>query len=619
MAINRVTGFSGFDVDATVKKMMDAEKLRLTKVQQNKQYKVWEQEAYRDVIKQFNTFKGEYFDVLKSEKNMRSSASFAKFSSSISVNGAASSKVSVIGGGNLQNLNQTIEYVSNLASKDNYTSSNMDLATIESGTLDFGAAKPAVFKTTMVIGSVSKSIEVDMSTITDKDQFGAALQAQVSAQFGANYANVVDFSGANIKFKSPGNTVTLLNQTGSESSMTWLGVASGSSTASYANKPISDVLGMSAAELSSMTINGKKLSDMGILETDTMSKMITKINDSGVGATASYNSLSDKFVISASREGTANKLNLSADFKTRMNLDTGTYIAAENAILSLNGVEIVQDSNSFLVEGMQITLNAEHAAIDGPIKIDMKVDSTKIIDQIKGFLDVYNGLVKSVGSLLGEKVYREFKPLTDEQKEAMSEKDVENWEKKSRSGVLKGKFEIDSILNRMRQALSEKVEGVGLTLEQIGIDTTSNYQDRGKLVIEDEQKLKSALENNYSEVVKLFSNESDKTYSDKANANERYKENGLANRLYDIMEDSISTRIGTNGKRGTLVEYAGLENTATVTENVLSKRIGEYDTKISQLMTYLQNKESYYFSMFSRMETAINKMNSQSSAFAQAG
>lgn len=619
MAVNRVTGFSGFDVDSTVKKMMDAEKLRLTKVQQSKQYKVWEQESYRNVIKQFNAFKGEYFDVLKSDKNFRSSTSFAKFTSSITVNGAASSKVTVAGSGSLQNMNQSIEYISNLATKDSYSSASMDIAAVESQVLDFGA-KPATFKATMVIGSTSKSIEIDMTGINDKDQFGAALQAEVGEQFGASYASLVDFSGSTIKFKSPGNTVTLLAASGSETNLTdWMGIASGSSTASYASKPISDVLGMTAGELSSMTINGKKLSDMGILETDTLSKMITKINDSGVGATASYNSVSDKFVITATKEGTTNTLNLSADFKTKMKLDTGTYTAAENAVLSLNGVEIVKDSNSFTIDGLQITLNGEHAALDGPINIGMKVDSTKVIDQIKGFLDTYNGLIKSVGDQLSEKVYRDFKPLTDEQKEAMTDKDIENWEKKSKSGLLKGKTEIESILTRMRQALSEKVEGVGLTLEQIGIDTTSNYVDRGKLVIEDEQKLKNAIENNYSDVVKLFSNESDKTYSDKANASERYKENGLANRLYDIMEDAVSTRIGSDGKRGTLVEYAGLENTATVSENVLSKRISEYDTKISQLLVYLENKETYYYNMFSRMETAINKMNAQSSAFSQAG
>lgn len=614
MAVNRLTGFSGFDVDSTVEKMMEAEKTRLTKVKQSRQYKVWEQEAYRDVIDQFNAFKSEYFDVLKSDKNFTSATSFAKFSTSATINGTSTSKVSIKGGATLKDFNQTIDYVTQLATKDKYSSSTLNVASINTGTLDFGA-KPATFKATMVLGGVSKTLEIDMTSINDKDAFGAALKAEVSSEFGSDYANMVDYSGSNITIRSSSNTVTLLSQTGSEASMTWLGVASGTSTSSYSSKSVNSLLGLTTADLSTMTINGKSLADMGVLETSTMSQMITKINDSGVGVTASYDSLNDKFVLSASAEGTINKLTLSNDLKTKLKLDTGTYTEAKNAILSMNGTEIVKSSNTFSVDGLQVTLNGTHSASDGKINLNVKVDSDALISQIKEFVNTYNGLIKSVGDKLTEEYYRDFKPLSDDEKEAMSDTEVELWEKKSKSGILRGRTEIDNVLLQMRQALMDKVEGTGLTLSQIGINTTSNYSDRGKLVIEDETKLKNAIENNYSDVVKLFTSESDKKYLDSANASERYKESGLSNRLLDIVNNAVRTTMDENGNRGIFVQYAGVENTATSTQNTLSKRIAEYDTRIDTLLDYLEDKETYYYNMFTQMETAISKLNAQSSVF----
>lgn len=626
MAVNRLTGFSGFDVETNVKKLMDAEKTKLTRLQQSKQYKVWEQEAYRSVIEKFSSFKGEYFDTLKSEKNFRSATSFAKFTSTTTVAGVANSDVTISGGIGLTNFNQTIEYVNQLATKDTYKSETMDFAAIESGTLDFSAGvKPATFKANIVIGSTTKSVEIDMASISTKDQFGEALKNQIVAQFGSSYSGVVDYSGAEIKLKSPGNTVTMLAQTGSESSMTWLGVSSGASTASYVTKSISDssLLGVSTADLTAMTINGKSLTDMGVLETDTLSSMIKKINESGVGAQVSYDSLKDTLQVNSTREGSPNNLSLSSTFINKMKMDstkigaTATHVVGQNAILSLNGVEITKDSNSFVIDGLQIKLNAEHKAPAGAISIGVKTDTTKIVDQIKGFIDTYNGLIKSVGDQVNEKVYRAYKPLTTEQKEAMTEDEIKAWEEKSKSGVLRARGEIETVLDRMRSALMEKVEGVGLTLSQIGIDTTASYTDRGKLVIKDEMKLKNAIENNYTDVVNLFSASSDKAYLDKNNVSERYRENGLANRLYDIIQDSTRITPDDNGNKGLFLTYAGQKNTTTVSQNTLSKSIDEYDKKITRLNEYLVERENYYYRMFAQVETALSKMNSQSSMFGQ--
>lgn len=614
MAVNRVTGFSGFDVDSTIKKMMDAEKVRLTKVQQSRQYKVWEQESYRDVIKQLNTFKSSYFDTLKSDKNMTSASSFAKFSSTVAINGTATSKVSVTGGQGLTNFDQSIEYITQLASKDTYTSSNMNLAALKSKTLDFGA-KPGTFEMTMSINSVSKSISIDMTSINNVTDFKNALQSQITTQFGSSYSNVVSVDGGGVVLKSASNKITLLNKTGSESSMTWLGVTSGDNTSSYLGKSLASLFNFTAGDLSTMTINGKSLTSIGITETNTLSQMISKINSSALGVNASYDSLKDTMQFTSTLEGTENSMTLSTNLLNGFRLNSGVHTAAKNAILSMNGVEITKSSNTFNVDGLQVSLKNTHNAADGKIDLSIKVDTAAIVSQVKEFVNAYNKLIGDIDAKLSEKYYRSFTPLTDEQKEAMSDKEVELWEAKSKSGILRKSTQLDGMLNSMRQALMDKVEGSGLTLDQLGIDTSPNYKERGKLIITDEQELSKTIENNYSDVVALFTGSSDKEYLDSANKAERYKESGLANRLLDIVNDAVRTKVDSRGSRGYLLMYAGQENTATASENSLSKNIAEYDTRINTLMEYLADRESYYYSMFSRMETAMSKMNAQSSLF----
>lgn len=620
MAVNRVTGLSNFDVEGMVKKMMDAEKMKLTKTQQSKQYKVWEQEAYRSVITQLNAFKSEYFDTLKPESNFKSSSMFAKFSTTVMVNGSASTKVSVKANADIQNFNQEIESITQLASKDTYKSDSLNFDAVMSKAFnvdDFAeGTKPAVFKATMAIGSASKTIEINMSGVNDLDAFKNALNAEIKSEFGDNYQNIASVSGSQIKLRSSGNMVSLIQQTGSESSLTWMGVESGTSSLSYQKKSVGELLGISDVDLSSMKIGSKTLSQMGVLSTDSVSQMTLKINSSGVGATFAYDSLSDAFQLTSTKEGSGNQLILSDEIKSKLKLSESGHTIAKDAMLRINGVDIIKSENTFTLNGVTFTLNGEHALADGPIKMNFKVDTDKIVDKIKSFVQVYNGLIESTYGKTTEKVYRSYAPLTDEQKEAMTDDQIKLWEEKSKSGVLRNHGDITSVITKMRRAMSDVVEGAGISLSELGIATSTNYKDNGKLIIKDESKLKTAIETNYSSVVRLFSNESDKTYLDGANVNERYKENGLGNRLSDIIEDAVRTSRDTDGRKGALIEMAGVTNDLSSITSSLSKKIYDYDDKIASMLESLALKEKEYYSMFSRVESALAKMEAQSSSLA---
>jgi flagellar hook-associated protein 2 len=90
----------------------------------------------------------------------------------------------------------------------------------------------------------------------------------------------------------------------------------------------------------------------------------------------------------------------------------------------------------------------------------------------------------------------------------------------------------------------------------------------------------------------------------RAKKQERLASEGIAERLNDIVRDAI----GTNG---TISNKAGIKGSYTETNNALKKELEDSSQKISDMMTYLYEKENYYYQLFAKMEAAINKNNNQ--------
>lgn len=172
----------------------------------------------------------------------------------------------------------------------------------------------------------------------------------------------------------------------------------------------------------------------------------------------------------------------------------------------------------------------------------------------------------------------------------MSEREIELWEEKAMSGILKGESTISTGLSSMRQSWYSNVDTGGeiTSLTQVGIATTSNYLDGGKLEV-DEDELKDALRENPDEVQALFSN------------NVEGESRGLVNRLQDAVEQAM----------GRIEERAG--NGMDTLENfTLGKNLKDLDDRISAFQDRLTRIETRYWSEFGQMEQAISRMNQQS-------
>lgn len=178
-------------------------------------------------------------------------------------------------------------------------------------------------------------------------------------------------------------------------------------------------------------------------------------------------------------------------------------IKGENGIVTING-EVINNvtSNVFTINGVQLTLldvTKDSNGTDIPANVKTQSDPDKALESIKGFMDDYNALIKALNTKVNETRYRDFKPLSDEQKKEMKENDIDSWTVKAKSGLFKNNDIITSLLSKMREAITEKLG----SLNAIGI-TTGNYMENGKLVIADETKLKNAISANPQLALDLF-------------------------------------------------------------------------------------------------------------------
>jgi flagellar hook-associated protein 2 len=193
-----------------------------------------------------------------------------------------------------------------------------------------------------------------------------------------------------------------------------------------------------------------------------------------------------------------------------------------------------------------------------------------------------------------EKRYPDFKALSDEQKKEMSDKEVELWEEKARSGLLRNDPFLKNALQDLRRAFMDPVSGILIgsinVIPDIGISTGNYFEGgKGKLVI-DEDKLKEALTNKPDEVMQLFT----KTQGD--------LDLGIGKRVFNELDNVVRR----------LSDRAG-NPSYPVDNSTISKRITQMNQEISKWNDRLAKVEDRYWKQFSAMEKALSQMNSQSS------
>lgn len=349
---------------------------------------------------------------------------------------------------------------------------------------------------------------------------------------------------------------------------------------------------------------------------DTLESVIGKINANS-GVTVFFDPTEKKFSITAKNTGDIKdspeiKLGGTGNFLSALKMSKNNDDAAAvvlndhegnvigragskgtNAIVEHNGLTISRPSNTFQINGAEITLKKTTTEA---VTFSSKPDVDTILDTVTQFVNKYNEIIKNIQDKTSESKYRSYTPLTTEQKKAMTEDEVKLWEEKAKSGTLKNDSTLKSLLTTMRSALYTTVEGVtgNNNLSKLGITTTKNYLEGGKLTI-DEDKLRAAISEDPNAIYKLF-------MADGTEKNEK----GLARRLRDDIASSMKVITEKAGKAGYV------NNNFTI-----GKSINGLDTRISAFEAKLIKLETRYYNQFTAMEKAISKANSQSSSLSQ--
>lgn len=265
-----------------------------------------------------------------------------------------------------------------------------------------------------------------------------------------------------------------------------------------------------------------------------------------------------------------------------------TIVTAKDCEIIYNGQTYTSSSNTNTVNGL--TINAIEVT-DSPLKVTVTNDSDSVYNVIKNFTKKYNSILKEVNELFYAGTAKGYDVLTDEEKEVMTDEQVEKWENKIKGSLLRN----DSYLGGIRSTLtsitsmSVKVNGKEYSLASFGIGT-SDYTEKGLLHIDGDSDdsttssnkdlLRAAIDSDPDLVMEVFSK--------------------IGSSLYSAM----SSKMSANSVSSALTFYNDKEITSQ--KKAFESELSNWEKKLTKM-------EERYYAKFAAMESAISKLNSQTS------
>lgn len=463
----------------------------------------------------------------------------------------------------------------------------------------------------------------DINAITST-QLADVLQDELNSAFGAGKITV-DGSSGKIDFTPTGST-NIFGVTSISSDLgKTIGVHAGDYNRVSKNVELSDLndtnittpLDGGNAGSYKISVNGKEFTfDSSYTINDIMSEIS---NDQDAGVEIVHSSLTDKFTIYADNSGTQGKIeisdvegNLSAALfgKATINDSVGAeYTQGTNANveINLNGqvLNIERSSNTFDVDGVSLTLNTDAATkfnAAEPVTFNVNENPDELADNISKFIDEYNEIITFLDKTVSTKHDKKYPPLTDAQRKEMTDEEEKNWDAKAKEGMLFSNNNVSKLYYDLRSAVSGIVKGNGLTMGDLGI--SSAFGDyTGKLTF-DKDKFKETYGKDPSAVKDFFTSTS---------KDGSMSEVGIAGKIKAV----LSNNIGTMGETGILVREAGTKGTPSENSNFAKTRIDEYQKMIDTLKDRLKLERKRYWDQFTRLETVMQNLNTQSSWLAQ--
>lgn len=269
-------------------------------------------------------------------------------------------------------------------------------------------------------------------------------------------------------------------------------------------------------------------------------------------------------------------------------------VAAEDSEIEFNGATLTGSSTTMEVNGITLNLTGK---TEEAVILSVTNDTQGVYDSIKEFINQYNSILADMNKYYNAKSARGYDPLTDEQKDAMSDTEVEKWETKIKDSLLRRDSTLDGLISTMRSTMTATTikasNGKTYSLANLGITTGKDYKEFGLLHIKGDEDdtdyadskntLMDLLNEDPSVVTEVLS--------------------GITTKLYNNLQKKMST----TSLSSALTFYNDKE---------INKQLSDYDKDIKKWETKLSDMESRYYKQFTAMEKALASLQSQQSSLA---
>ncbi|RKJ45113.1 hypothetical protein D7X98_09250 [bacterium 1XD8-76] len=370
-----------------------------------------------------------------------------------------------------------------------------------------------------------------------------------------------------------------------------------------------------------LEIGGKK-QEISINGNETVADLTEKFSEAGLNA--KFDEATGRFFISAKESGAdahfdiravsgdadsaAALKNLGLDYSSYYNsdgyskgTDGATMIQGVDSEIELNGAVFTSSTNTFEINGLTITALKETEG--ETITLTTQQDTDGIYDTIKGFIKKYNELINEMDKLYNAESASKYEPLTSEEKDALSDTEVEEWEKKIKDALLRRDSTLSGVANAMKEAMMTThlpgVEGINegkdIYLSYFGIETLGYFKAKDNeknayhingdpddsTVKNNEEKLKKAIANNPDTVVEFFKQ--------------------LSTNLYNALDE----KMGRTDYSSSFTVY---------NDKLMNSELEKYESKIKTEQDKLNDYIDRWYQKFSQMEVALSKLNSKESS-----
>ena len=338
----------------------------------------------------------------------------------------------------------------------------------------------------------------------------------------------------------------------------------------------------------------------------TVGDFVRLVASSSSGINASFDEANGRIFVNSTKSGVDNDFHFMSDgdlgkVTDALGLTGGSEkrIDGQNAKIVLNEVEYESDSNTFSINGL--TINAKDTTDGNKITLSTDTDYDGIYNSIKEFFKEYNSLVNEFSKLYNADSAKGYDPLTSEEKEEMSDDEIEKWEQKIKDSLLRRDGDLDKLNQAMINPMLKvyEVNGTKYSLSSFGIETADYFtaaeneknayhiagdmdDSYGSLLSD---KLKSMIATNPEDTAEFFQK--------------------LIGGLYDSLND-------IQGRSTDSKSYGSYYDDKLLKEEITNqkKKVTDWESKVADI-------EEKYYKQFSAMEQAMTKLNAQQSSISQ--